>query len=54
MKIVSIFEYASETVEVSELFAVWLEPVEASSQPVGFLDAFVLARNSFANSRAWK
>lgn len=54
MKIVSIFEYASETLEVSTLLAFWLEPKDDSSQIVGFLDAFVLARSSFANSRAYK
>lgn len=54
MKIVSIFAYASDTVEVSELFTFWPGPVVPSSQTVGFLDAFVLARSSFANSRACK
>lgn len=53
IKMVSIFAYASETVDVSALLVLWLEPVEPSSQTVGFLDAFVLARSSFANSRAW-
>lgn len=52
MKIVSILAYASETVEVSALFTFWLEPMEASSHTVGFRDALVLARSSFANSRA--
>lgn len=54
INIVSIFAYASETVEVSVLFTFWFEPVEPSSHAVGFLDAFVLARSSFANSRACK
>ena len=48
LNIVSILEKASETVEVSALFTLWLEPVEASSHTVGFLDALVLARSSFA------
>ena len=50
---VNIFEYASETVDVSTLFDGWLEPADGSSQAVGFLDVFVLARSSFANSRAY-
>eukprot|EP01018_Ginkgo_biloba_P032201 Gb_27213 [translate_table: standard] len=52
MKIVSIFAYASDTVEVSALLPAWLEATDPSSQTVGFLDALVLARSSFANSRA--
>lgn len=54
INMVSILAYASDTVEVSALFTLWLEPVEPSSHTVGFLDAFVLARSSFANSRACK
>ncbi|KAF4349686.1 hypothetical protein F8388_019646 [Cannabis sativa] len=42
----------TNTVEVSAALTFCEDPVEASSQTVGFLDAFVLARSSFANSRA--
>lgn len=53
INMVSIFEYASDTVEVSALLPLGTEPLEPSSHVAEFLGAFVLARSSFANSRAW-
>jgi hypothetical protein len=53
INIVSIFEYASDTCEVSALLPLGPEPLEPSSQAGEFLGAFILARSSFANSRAW-